>query len=225
MNDEVRTTLAVDLGKFAGGLIEHATLQGNGAINATGNTKNNRLTGNDDVNVLLGLAGNDTLDGGKGDDDLRGGAGNDTYVVDSLADVVNEESNNNSGDTVRSFIAIDLSTFAGGKIEHAALLGTEALDAVGSNSANILTGNAGANSLDGGAGNDTLDGGGGADTLKGGSGNDVYMIDSLADLVTEGTNLDASDEVRSASLSIDLGSFVGIENAGLLGDPRFEPDG
>ncbi len=42
--------------------------------------------------------------------------------------------------------------------------------------------------ITGGAGNDTLDGGAGADTPIGGAGDDIYIVDSVADIVTESTD-------------------------------------
>src|SRR5262249_50442814 len=57
---------------FAG--IEHVTLTGASALNATGNGGDNMLIGNGSANIL---------DGGAGADTLIGGAGNDTYKVDS----------------------------------------------------------------------------------------------------------------------------------------------
>lgn len=77
-NDLVRSTVSVNLGSLGGGALEHATLLGAAAIDATGNDKSNKLTGNSGSNVLSGLGGIDTLQGGDGNDTLIGGAGNDT---------------------------------------------------------------------------------------------------------------------------------------------------
>ncbi len=57
--------------------LENITLTGLGAINGTGNEKNNFVSGNDSNNVLSGLAGDDTLSGGGGRDLLNGGDGAD----------------------------------------------------------------------------------------------------------------------------------------------------
>jgi Ca2+-binding RTX toxin-like protein len=51
--------------------------------------------------------------------------------------------------------------------------------------------------LFGGAGNDLLDGGGGADTLVGGPGNDTYVVDNMADVVTEAAG-EGTDTVRAS---------------------------
>ena len=59
--------------------VEHLTITGSGAINATGNVLNNRIAGNSGNNSLDGGSGNDILSGGAGTDTVLGGAGNDTY--------------------------------------------------------------------------------------------------------------------------------------------------
>src|SRR3972149_2433171 len=55
--------------------IEHVTLTGTAALNATGDGGDNALTGNSGANSLSGGAGADTLFGGAGNDTLAGGAG------------------------------------------------------------------------------------------------------------------------------------------------------
>jgi Ca2+-binding RTX toxin-like protein len=58
----------------------------------------------------------------------------------------------------------------------------------GNDASNLLDGRSGNDTLFGGAGNDSLDGGAGADALDGGAGDDVYIVDSIADTVTELAN-------------------------------------
>ncbi|WP_084324364.1 calcium-binding protein [Hyphomonas polymorpha] len=60
--------------------VEHITLMGNSAINATGNAGANTLTGNAQANELSGADGNDRLVGGAGNDTLDGGDGTDRAV-------------------------------------------------------------------------------------------------------------------------------------------------
>jgi Ca2+-binding RTX toxin-like protein len=127
------------------------------------------LAGND---TLVGNAGADTLDGGTGTDSLVGGTGNDTYVIDSAGDRVSEFGGD-ADDRIIASISIDLTainpitnTPLYANIEHVTLTGGAALNATGSDSANMLIGNGGNNIPDGGAGNDTLIGGAGNDTLS-----------------------------------------------------------
>ncbi|MFL6857693.1 MAG: calcium-binding protein, partial [Allosphingosinicella sp.] len=61
-----------------------------------------------------------------------------------------------------------------------------------------LNGGADNDQLAGGAGNDLLDGGAGADTMIGGVGDDVYIVDALADVVTENPSEGVADEVRTS---------------------------
>jgi VCBS repeat-containing protein len=59
--------------------VENLTLEGDAAINGTGNALGNQLVGNSGANVLVGNGGDDVLDGKAGNDILHGGQGADTY--------------------------------------------------------------------------------------------------------------------------------------------------
>lgn len=135
--------------------VENASVVNAAAINLTGSGTGNVLTGNAAANVLDGAAGADTL---------VGGLGNDTYVVDDAGDVVSETSSlAGEIDTVSSGIDYAL----GSNLENLVLTGV-ALQGVGNELGNAITGTAGANTLDGAAG---------IDTLAGGLGNDTYIVD------------------------------------------------
>ena len=173
-----------------------------------GNDLTNVITGNGGANLLSGLAGddtlfglggNDTLDGGAGVDSMSGGLGNDTYVVDSISDVVTESSGEGI-DQVNAAASFTL----GGNIENLTLTGSASIDGTGNSLNNIITGNSAANILNGGSG---------ADQLSGGAGDDIYYMDQAGDIVTEGA-AGGSDEVRSA-LSYILGA--NLENLRLMG--------
>ena len=69
--DTVRSILGYALGAN----LENLTLQGNAAIDGTGNALNNAITGNAAANSLTGGEGNDTLSGGAGDDTYVFGRG------------------------------------------------------------------------------------------------------------------------------------------------------
>jgi len=182
-----------------------------------GEAGDDRLFGRAGNDILRGGLGNDLLDGGVGDDFMRGSEGSDTYVVDSLGDVVTE-SHGDGLDTVRSAVSFTLS----GGVENLVITTNSAADGTGNNLANFIEGGRGANFLSGltgddklagGAGNDMLDGGGGADWMQGGTGNDTYSVNDAGDIVDEGT-LPGSpagggrDAVRSSLQSYTLGATI-----------------
>lgn len=68
--------------------IDGIYLDGNLAINATGNALNNYLSGNSGDNVLDGGVGDDALNGGSGADTLIGGQGHDRLIGGAGADVL-----------------------------------------------------------------------------------------------------------------------------------------
>ncbi|MDI1227524.1 MAG: type I secretion C-terminal target domain-containing protein [bacterium] len=170
--------------------VENLTLTGTTAINGTGNT---------DVNIITGNGGANTLDGGANADTLSGGLGNDTYVVDNAGDVIIENASAGT-DVVRSAASYVL----GANLESLVLTGAASVDGTGNTAINTLTGN---------AGNNTLDGGTGADTLIGGLGNDTYVIDNIADKITEGTG--AGTDTVMTSITAVLGT--NLENLVLTG--------
>jgi len=140
--------------------VENLTLNGGGAINATGNALANVLTGN---------SGDNVLDGGTGNDTLAGGAGNDTFVIYGGDTVI--EADGEGIDTILAGFTCSLP----GYVENLFLTGSGNFSATGNELDDTLTGNSGAN---------VLDGQGGADTLAGGGGNDSYVIDG-SDTVIE----------------------------------------
>jgi Ca2+-binding RTX toxin-like protein len=185
--------------------IENLTLLGSGNINGTGNAL---------ANTILGNSGNNVLDGGTGADALKGGVGNDTYIVDNLGDLV-EDDGGDSGDLAKTSVRI-ASVFAG--VENYTYTGTGAWSFTGDGADNKITGGSGNDTLIGLGGNDWLDGGLGNDKMKGGIGNDTYVINSAGDVIDEEGNTDLGDLVRS-TITVNLALLAGgaIENALLLG--------
>jgi Ca2+-binding RTX toxin-like protein len=184
--------------------VQHATLTGSSALNATGNGSANVLTGNSAAN---------TLDGGGGADTLTGGDGNDVYIIDNVEDTIKELAGEGN-DTVMSS-TVDVSIASLTYVQHATLTGSSALSATGNNSANILTGNAAAN---------TLDGGGGADTLTGGDGNDVYIIDNTGDKIVELAG-EGTDTVMSSTINVSIASLTYVQHATLTGSSALSATG
>ncbi|MGO7160974.1 M10 family metallopeptidase C-terminal domain-containing protein, partial [Rhizobium johnstonii] len=87
-----------------------------------------------------------------------------------------------------------------------------------------IIGNEADNTLWGNAGNDSLSGGAGNDTLIGGTGNDTYIVDDLADVVTEGVN-EGTDLIRTALSSFALTNIANVENLTFTGTGAFTGTG
>lgn len=168
------------------------------------------LLGGGGDDLLTGGSANDLLDGGTGGDWMRGGTGNDQYVVDDMADRVFELSNQGA-DTVFAAVTHVLSKH----VEDLTLTEADAIDGFGNALANTIIGNEAANRLEGresrdtltgAGGDDTLDGGDGVDSMNGGEGNDSYVLDRVADIVTEAAN--AGIDTVLAAISYTLGGNV-----------------
>jgi Ca2+-binding RTX toxin-like protein len=174
-------------------------LGGDGQDQLVGGEGDDILMGEAGVDFLYGDDGSDRLDGGAGTDILYGNTGDDTYIVDDQSDYVWEYVAEGT-DTVESSINYVL----GSDLENLTLTGSMAFTGTGNELDNGLTGN----SLD-----NMLDGGLGADTMAGGGGNDTYVVDNVADIVTEYTN-EGIDTVE-AKFNYSLG--VNVENLTLTG--------
>lgn len=231
--DTVRSTTTYVLGAE----LENLSLDGNLAIDGTGNAVSNTLLGNGARNVLTGLGGDDILDGGAGDDIMIGGIGNDSYVVDSASDTIVEKAGEGLDQVTAS-----VSYVLGQELELLVLAGT-ATNGTGNATANLIKGNASANTLvgDGGndilqggagddilsdsAGNNLLDGGAGLDTLNAGAGQDFLVGGAGNDIITTGTGRDViafnrgdGMDTVNASTTLDntLSLGKGIRYADLL---------
>lgn len=174
--DTVFTTITRSL--VAMPTIENMVLQGNAAINGTGNGLNNAIRGNAQANIL---------DGGAGQDTLAGEGGNDAYVLGSANDTVIDSGG--TADAITSAINRDLRNYTG--IEQLLLQGA-AVTGIGDDNANAIKGSSVGNVLAGLGGNDTLNGAdgddqlfgqGGQDTLVGGNHNDRFVYQAGADAV------------------------------------------
>jgi trimeric autotransporter adhesin len=179
--DTVQSSVTYSLGAN----LENLTLTGVATINGTGNNLNNTITGNTANNVL------------------NGRLGNDTYIVDSIGDVVHEDSTIATEiDTIQSSVTYSL----GANVENLILTGIAAIDGTGNALKNTITGNTANNILNGGLGNDTL---------IGGTGNDTYVVDAIGDVVNEASTITTEIDTVQSSITYSLGA--NLENLTLTG--------
>jgi len=201
--DTVIASVDFDLGPN----LDNLTLAGDEDIVGSGNALANLLVGNDGNNSLVGGAGNDTLNGGDGWDILAGGRDNDTYIVGTWGASIVELFNEGT-DTVLSSVTFELPM----NVENLTLTGTDAIDGVGNELANAITGNAGGNWIDGGKGTRVVSGVVYGDTMAGGLGDDSYLVDLgsgtgvVGDVITEALN--AGRDTVYSTVTYTLGANV-----------------
>ncbi|AIC25934.1 hemolysin-type calcium-binding protein [Rhizobium etli bv. mimosae str. IE4771] len=199
--DEIRTALAAySIAALVN--VEHLTYTGSANFTGTGNAL---------ANIITGGAGNDVLNGGIGADSLIGGAGNDVFIVDHVGDLITEAVDEGT-DTVRTTLA---NYTLGSDVENLTYTGATAF---------VGTGNNLANTIRGGAGADILDGNTGADILIGAAGNDTYIVDELADVVTEAIN-QGTDLIKTALSVYTLTDIANVENLTFAGTGDFAGTG
>ena len=161
------------------------------------NVENLTLTGTSAINGN-GNSLDNLLTGNSGVNVLTGGAGNDTYVVGTGDSVI--EAVGGGTDTVKSSVTWALVA----EVENLTLTGTSAISGTGNAMNNVLVGN---------TGNNTLNGAAGSDAMAGGAGNDTYVVDNIADTVTENAN-EGTDLVQA---SISYALSANVENLTLTG--------
>jgi predicted extracellular nuclease len=218
-------------------------LTGNGGNNALagkagddtidGAAGNDQLWGEEGNDSLLGGQGNDTLRGGSGNDTMAGGAGDDAYVVDEVADAVQELPGGGSDTvfvTVSGWTSLDeieiIRVFGGNAVTGSAgaqqivasVLGT-ATNIQGMGGQDTLWGQAGNDTLDGGAGNDVLRGAGGNDVLIGDTGHDQLVGGSGADTFVVGLGLDEVFDFNRAEGDLLDARLAGLTSAAQLTAP------
>jgi Ca2+-binding RTX toxin-like protein len=148
--------------------------------------------GNDNGNVITGNDLNNGINGLDGEDVLNGGGGNDILIGSHGADILN------------------------GGLGNDTLIAAEFFGAADADNNDYLFGDEGDDSLIGGLGADFLDGGTGVDTLKGGMGDDTYVVDHLADMVTE-LEGGGEDTVIWATPNMVLNLATNVENIEIVG--------
>jgi len=157
------------------------------ALHMEGRSGGLTLTGNELDNLIIGTNQNDVLIGGAGADQLIGGAASDGYYVDNPSDVVVEEQDQGTGDTIATYISYTLPSWVE-NIQAAAPESTDPLALTGNELGNVIRGNAGAN------------------VMTGRAGDDIYYAeagDTVVEAPAEGT-----DEVRTSLASYVLGDNV-----------------
>lgn len=179
---------------------------------------NDIIDGSDGDDLIYSGADNDLVMGGAGDDAIYAGLGNDVVFGGDGHDAIFAEGGN---DVVFGGVGNDL--IAGGD-GNDVLSGDDGDDQVygesgsdalfGRDGNDELLGMDGNDRLDGGAGNDLLDGGTGADEMLGGAGDDTYVVNDVADTVTELANK-GNDTIRTTLDGYTLGANV--ENLTLTG--------
>lgn len=128
---------------------------------------NDQIFGNLGDDDLTGGAGDDLLDGGSGQDTMRGGPGDDRYIFDDSGDVIEE----NPGEGTDTVFA-DRSIFGlPDNVENLEV--NRAINAIGNDLNNIITGSEFFQNISGLGGDDRIDGGLGEDVIDGGAGDDV----------------------------------------------------
>ena len=143
-------------------------------------------TGSSKNNIINSGIGNDILDGGKG---------NDTYIVDSIKDIVVEEVNSGI-DTIQSSVTFSLAALV--NVENLTMIGTKAINGTGNNLDNIILGNSAKNVINGGLGNDILTGGNSADTFQFNTAlNSNTNVDTITDFVHGTDKIQLSRSIMS----------------------------
>jgi Ca2+-binding RTX toxin-like protein len=180
-----------------------------------GDEGNDNLQGGTGIDDLYGGNGNDILKGGIEADRLFGGFGDDTYTFGATTQIY--ELAGQGTDKVRSTITANLLTNAYlANIENIDLIGTVAINAVGTNGINIINGNfaanyiksyAGDDVISGGGGNDLIEGGLGKDTMSGGLGRDTFYWRTVSESPSSGLNQDiVTDFIADAASRLALTS-------------------
>ncbi len=215
---------------ITGGHGKDELVGGHGSDDLRGGEDDDLLFGGSAADALRGGGGQDLLSGGDGDDFINGGSGSDrayggadddTFVIETLGDLVVEF----EGQGIDQVRIADLSAYTlGPNIEEGVLL-SDAGDALlrgnsldnlllGNEYDNVLLGMAGDDFLKGRDGDDTLNGGGGSNRLRGGSGEDLMRL-QRSDRVWGGSGADTflfnDDEGVSGKLVFE--DFVGRNQA------------
>lgn len=205
-------------------------------VNFTGSETTMTVTGNAGKNYIVTGDLDDVIDGGRGADTMDGGLGKNTFYVDHRLDVIIDsfadyDGSNEPDEATADTAIIKTSRYdfdPAVNIEYITFAERGVTQVTGSDSKNIITGNAFGNKIYGAGGDDTIDGGGGNDMLYGGAGADtfVFSADVFTDSgkkpvavrimdfnIAQGDVLDISDIISYDSGTI-ISSYVDITDRG-----------
>ncbi len=185
-------------GSVSGGDASGDTITG--FENLIGSAADDNLTGDGSANILLGGAGDDTLSGGDGTDTLVGGAGIDVIDGGAGLDFASYQG-------AASGVTVSLLDGAGtgGDADGDTLTGVEGL--IGSDHADILTGDDDDNIIEGGAQAFGVEG----DILIGGDGQDTLSYEGSA----RGVGVDLS-RGAGRQILVARSGFDGSNSSGIL---------
>ena len=174
-----------------------------------GDEQSNKLFGGDGQDQLFGGGGDDFLRGGEGRDNLDGGDGSDWALYQTAAHGI--IANLEEGFVREAVLEFDdgelIITSEGGSSSRIDTL-TSMENIVGSDFADVITGNEEDNQFRGRGGDDELAGGGGNDDLRGGEGNDMLNGGDGDDRLSGGTG----DDILTGGFGSD--TFVFREGFG-----------
>jgi len=195
-----------------------------------GSAFDDTLRGDAGDDTLYGGDGNDVLVGGGGNNVLFGGAGDDRLYVDTQTASLDGGDGNDtvyarysSGVTLDLSASIELFNGSVGSDAVTAVNASSAVELIGGDGDDSLTGGAYADSLRGDNGDDWLDGGDGNDTLAGGNGNDWLLGGGGNDTLSGGSGNDTlvggfGDDSLVGGSGADLFVFSNVGGNDILRD-------
>lgn len=160
-----------------------------------------------DISELTNFVG-DTLRGQPGADTLVGGDDDEIFYVDHVGDMIEEDEESGSYDTVVTSVHYTLDAHLEDLM---AVEGRKSINLKGNELENIISGNAGANRISGGFGNDIL---------AGDRGKDAFVFDTALDAEM---NVDIIDDfnVRDDTIHLDNAIFTKLGKTGRMKDGFF----
>ena len=129
------------------------------------------MNGGGGADTIYGHGGDDIIDGGTNADTMVGGQGFDFFIVDDVNDVVLENVGDGI-DQVQTSVSYALAAQSEVEVLYADQATTTAINLVGNEFDNFVTGNDGVNIIAGGVG---------LDTLRGEGSGDVFLWSSVAE--------------------------------------------